>query len=120
MQTNAKNYDPEDALASCFYSSEMVHEMIQGFLDEVQNLFPKMRSALERGDLAEVGRLGHYMKGTVAYLGARPAKEAAARLEKSCKSGTGTPSEVEEAINGFERECMALKAALTESTQKAS
>jgi HPt (histidine-containing phosphotransfer) domain-containing protein len=87
--------------------------MIGCFLCEVDGLFPQMRTALERGDLAEVGRLGHRMKGTVVYLGAEPAEEAARGVERFCKSSDGTLSEVEEAVNRLERECMALKAALS-------
>ena len=63
----------------------MVREMIQCFFDEVDNLFPQMRAALEKGDLAEVGRLGHRMKGTVVYLGAQPAKEAACGWSDSAR-----------------------------------
>jgi hypothetical protein len=72
-----------------------------------------MRAALQKGDLEEVGHLGHRMKGTVVYLGAQPAKEAALRVERFCKSSGGTASEAEEAINAFEHECIALKAALS-------
>ena len=63
-------FNPEEALTRCFNSRDMVREMIQCFFDEVDNLFPQMRAALEKGDLVEVGRLGHRMKGTVVYLGA--------------------------------------------------
>jgi HPt (histidine-containing phosphotransfer) domain-containing protein len=91
----------------------MVREMIQCFFDEVDNLFPQMRAALVKCDLEEVGRLGHRMKGTVVYLGAEPAKEAALQVERFCKSSGGTPSEAEEAINGLEHACIALKAALS-------
>ena len=105
-------FDPAEALARCFDSSDMVREMVQCFFDDVDNLFPQMRAALEQGDLAEVGRLGHRMKGTVVYLRAQPAKEAALRVERFCKSNGGTPSEAEEAINALEHDCAALKAAL--------
>jgi hypothetical protein len=73
-----------------------------------------MRVALEKGDLVEVGRLGHRLKGTVVYLGAHPAKEAALRVEQFCSYPDGTPAEAEEAINGLERACIALKAALVQ------
>ena len=53
------------------------------------------------------------MKGTVVYLGAQPAKEAALRVERFCKSIGGTPSEAEDAINALEHECIVLKAALS-------
>ena len=78
-QATALVFNPEEALTRCFNSDDMVREMIQCFFDEVDNLFPQMRAALEKGDLVEVGRLGHRMKGTVVYLGAEPAKEAALR-----------------------------------------
>jgi two-component system sensor histidine kinase/response regulator len=105
-------FNPETALVRCFHSTDMVREMIQCFLDEADDLLHHMRSALEKGDLMEVGRLGHRMKGTVVYLGAQPAKEAALRVERFCRSSGGTPSEADEAINGMERECILLKAAL--------
>jgi hypothetical protein len=69
-----------------------------------------MRAALAKGDLVEVGRLGHRLKGTVIYLGAQPAKEAALGVERFCGTGGGTPSEAEEAINFLEQECRLLKA----------
>jgi len=113
-QATAVVFNPEEALARCFNSKDMVREMIQCFLDDVANLFPQMRVALEKSDLVKVGRLGHRMKGTVVYLGAQPAKEAALRVERFCKSSGGTPSEAEEAINALEDECIVLKAALCE------
>ena len=90
-QATAVVFNPDEALSRCFNSQDMVREMIQCFFDEVDNLFPQMRAALARGDLVEVGRLGHRMKGTVVYLGAQPAKQAALRVERFCKSSGGTP-----------------------------
>ena len=92
----------------------MVQEMAQYFFDEVENLFPQMRAALAKGELVEVGELGHRMKGTVVYLGAQPAKEAALRVERFCNGNGGTPSEAKEAIDALEQECLALKTALSE------
>ncbi len=91
----------------------MMREMIQCFFDEVDILFPRVRAALEKGDLVEVGRLGHRMKGTVVYLGAQPAKEAALRVERFSKTSGGTPSEAEEAISALEHECLVLRTALS-------
>jgi hypothetical protein len=61
----------------------------------------------------EVGRLGHRMKGTVLYLGAEPAKQAALRVEQFAKSSDGRPGDAEEAVNALEQECLLLKAALS-------
>ena len=100
--------------ARCCNSKDMVREMIQCFFDEVDKLLPQMRTALENGDLVEVGRLGHRMKGTVVYLGAEPAKQAALGVERFCKPGGGTPAEAEQAVNALQHECLVLKAALAE------
>lgn len=105
-------FNPEEALTRCFNSKKMVLEMIQCFHDDVANLLPQMRAALAKGDLVEVGRFGHRMKGTVVYLGAQPAKEAALRVERFCTCPGGSPSEAEVAVNALEAECIALKNAL--------
>ena len=94
-------------------TADMVREMIQCFHGEVDNLFPQMRAALAKGDLEEVGRLGHRMKGTVVYLGpSNPLRPPPMRLERFCQPNGGMPSEAEDAVNALERECSALKAAL--------
>jgi CheY-like chemotaxis protein len=111
-EATAVVFNSDEAMTRCFNSRDMVREMIQCFLDEVDLVFPQMRTALQKSDLMEVGRLGHRMKGTVVYLGADPAKEAALHVERFCKSSGGTPSEAEEAINALEQKCIALKAAL--------
>jgi CheY-like chemotaxis protein len=113
-QAKAAVFDADAAITQCFNSRDMVREMIQCFYDEVASLFPQMRAALAQGDLAEVGRLGHRMKGTVAYLGAQPAKEAALRVERFCLPSGGTAAEAEQSVDAFQRECLALKAVLQE------
>ncbi len=76
-------------------------------------LLPQIRAALERGNLVEVGNLGHRLKGTITCLAAQPAKEAATRVEKVGLYG-GTQAEAEEAVKMLERECRALRSALAE------
>jgi PAS domain S-box-containing protein len=105
-------FNPELALARCFNSQNMVREMVQSFLDEADNSLPQMRAALEKGELVEVGRLGHRMKGTLVYIGAEPAKEAVRRVERLCQPGDGAPADAEEAVNALQQECEALRAAL--------
>ena len=113
-QSRAFVFNPELAFARCFKSHDMVREMIDCFFDEVGKLFPQMQAALQQGDLVKVGELGHRIKGTVVYLGAEAAEEAARRVEQFCKSSGGTPSEAELAVNALEQECIVLKAALGE------
>jgi HPt (histidine-containing phosphotransfer) domain-containing protein len=90
----------------------MVREMAQFFLGEVDEVFLQMRAALGQGDLSEVGRLGHRLKGTVVYLGARRADEAALGLERVCRASNGSASEAASALGAFQQECLTLRAAL--------
>ena len=112
--TPAVVFDLELALSRCSDSQDLVREMARCFFDDVDKLLPQMRAALETGDLVEVGRLGHRLKGTVVYLGAKPAEEAALSVERCDRSSDGTPPEPAEAVNALERECLALQAALRE------
>ncbi len=107
-------FDLELAIQRCFDSQDMVRKIVRSFFDDVDNFFPQMRVALEKGDLVEVGRLGHRMKGTAVYLGAAQAEQAALRVEQFRTSNNGNPSEAEKAINALEHECTLLKAALSE------
>jgi HPt (histidine-containing phosphotransfer) domain-containing protein len=104
-------FDPDAALRSCCDDPEMLREMIACFHCEVDSLFPQIREALQKGDLVAVGRLGHRMKGTVVYLGAEAAKEAALRVEHF-ERHPGTVAEAEQAVNGLEQHCEILKSAL--------
>ena len=101
-------FDPELALSRCCDSQEMVQEMIGCFFAEVDNLLPQVRAALEARNLVEVGRLGHRMKGTVVYLGAQPAAEAALRVEQFGRSSDGTAGEAAAAVEALEHACLAL------------
>jgi HPt (histidine-containing phosphotransfer) domain-containing protein len=112
-------FNREEALARCCGEPDVLQEMVGCFFCEVESLFPQMRVALEKANLAEVGRLGHRMKGNLVYLGAEPAKQAALRVERFCQSSGGTVSEAEEAINALERACKALKTALSEHLRAA-
>ena len=65
--------------------------MIRCFFDDADSLLPRMHTALQKGDLAEVTRLVHRLKGTIVYLGAEPAGEATLRVEKFVASGVVRP-----------------------------
>ena len=106
-------FDPELALKRCFDNPKMLRDMIGHFFDEVASLISQMREQLKKGDLQEVGRLGHRLKGTIVYLGAEPARAAALAVENFEYHGGG-PAEAEEAINTLEQKCMGLITALRE------
>ena len=106
-------FDPDVALRRCFNKRELLQEMIEVFFKDAATLLPQMHAALQKGDRAEVGRLGHRLKGTLLHLGARAASEAAKRVEHSMLDA-GERGEAEETVRALERECEVLIAALTE------
>jgi PAS domain S-box-containing protein len=104
-------FDSALALKRCMDSQDMLGEMVQCFKEEVDSLLPRMKTALQAGNYAELGRLGHRLKGTIVYLGAEPATEAAQRVAHFSQH-PGDRDEVQEAVKGLERECALLKSAL--------
>ena len=106
-------FDPEVALKRCLNKPALLREMIAYFFKDVDSLLPQIRAALEQGDLVAVGHLGHRLKGTLIHLGAAAAREAARGVERFHR-GDGQPAEAEEAVRALERECEALRLALTE------
>jgi len=105
-------FNPQEALTRCLQSRNMVREMIQFFFDEVDEVLAQLRSALHTNDLLKVGYLGHRLKGTVVYLGAHAATEAALGVERFCKSSGGTLTEAEVAVNALQRACDTLTTTL--------
>jgi CheY-like chemotaxis protein len=106
-------FDPDLALARCFDSEKMLRNVIQTY-GEADELLARMRSELECGNIVEVGQLGHKLKGTVVYLGARAAAQAAAAVERFAVFQDGGLQEAEAAVAALARECDALTAALRE------
>jgi HPt (histidine-containing phosphotransfer) domain-containing protein len=94
----------------------MLGEMIRCFFDDADRLLPRMHAALQSGDLMEVGRLGHRLKGTIVYLGAEPADEATLRVERLSQPGGAAAGaeEAAQAVRILQQECDTLKAALVD------
>jgi HPt (histidine-containing phosphotransfer) domain-containing protein len=87
--------------------------MIEFFFKDADSFLPQIRAALEKGDLVEVGRLGHRLKGTITHVSAEVAREAALRVERFMLHSS-EQAEADEAVRALERECEVLKAALTD------
>jgi two-component system, sensor histidine kinase and response regulator len=62
-------------------------ELVQLFIDSGDAALRDIRDALERGDLAAVGRAAHSFRGSSANIRAQPASAAAARLEEAARAG---------------------------------
>lgn len=106
-------FDSEAALNLCFREQRFLDEMIEFFFLDCESLLPEIDSALRQGDHSEVARLAHRLRGTLVYLSADLAIEAAAEVERLGFHG-GHAHEVERSVRSLERECQVLKATLKE------
>ncbi|NLY00039.1 MAG: PAS domain S-box protein [Rhodopirellula sp.] len=104
---DASIFNLEEAIKRCFNRRAMFHAMVESFFEDMDKLFPQMRAAMERSDYAEVGHLGHRLKGTVNYLGAERAMEAALRVERFARAGAQL-TDAAAAVNVLEQECVVL------------
>jgi signal transduction histidine kinase/CheY-like chemotaxis protein/HPt (histidine-containing phosphotransfer) domain-containing protein len=102
-------FDRDLAMKRCTGSEEIFESMAKCFSDECRTLFPELQAALVNGDLAELSRLGHRLKGTLVYLGAEPATKAATAVEQLRRDDRAA---AREAVAALQRECDALVAAL--------
>jgi HPt (histidine-containing phosphotransfer) domain-containing protein len=80
----APDFDLDDARARC---QHLFHDMVEFFFAEADVLLGQIRAAADKGEAAEVARLAHRLKGSVAYLGAAPATETCAQLEELGRAG---------------------------------
>jgi HPt (histidine-containing phosphotransfer) domain-containing protein len=62
-------------------------ELVQLFIESGDSVLQDIRGALERGDMAALGRAAHSLKGSSANMCASLASEAAARLESAARAG---------------------------------
>jgi HPt (histidine-containing phosphotransfer) domain-containing protein len=75
-------FNVEEALARCMGQQQMLLEMIDYFSGESGAVLPAIRASTSEHDAAAMGRAAHRLKGTLIYLGAQPAIEAAQDLEQ--------------------------------------
>jgi PAS domain S-box-containing protein len=106
-------FDRNEALRRCCDSHEVLRDMIEYFLADFDKLFSQTEAALDRGDLLAISELAHRLKGTLAYLGAERASEAAAQVERSCAVASGAAAEAIRTVRLLEHECQILKTAVS-------
>ena len=100
-----------EAVERCFRKYELFQDMAECLFDESDSLLREMHKALENGDAQELGHAAHRLKGTVVFLGAPLAAEAARRVEQIGLSGE-LDTRCAEAIDQLQRQIDLLKAAL--------
>jgi HPt (histidine-containing phosphotransfer) domain-containing protein len=68
-------------------NQELLTELIQLFLGEAPLLIEAMRTALQKGDMRELGRSAHSMKGAASNFSAYGTVSAASQLENDANKG---------------------------------
>jgi two-component system, sensor histidine kinase and response regulator len=74
-------FDREAALTRVDGDLALLGELIRIFLDEFPHQLTEIRQAIVAKDASRLGRAAHSLGGAVANFGAKPAHEAALRLE---------------------------------------
>jgi signal transduction histidine kinase/DNA-binding response OmpR family regulator len=91
-----------------------VGEAMTMFLASATRSMDRLRGALQRGDLAELERAAHSLRGSCAIIGARPMMELAAALEDRARAGeAGEPG----ALAALEAELVRVEQAIGRERQ---
>ena len=101
-----------DAVKRCYGKFEMFQDMVECLFSEGNPLLEQIRASLGNADARELGDAAHKLIGTVIYLGAPPALNAARRVEHMGLSGD--LSGAAEAIQELEMQTDLLKTALSQ------
>lgn len=109
-------FNSEVALASCFGSHAMFVKMAEFFLAESTEVLNQLDAAVRGGNATALAAAAHRLRGTIVYLGARSAADAAQRVEQLGKSGdlTGAAEKVKE----LSRQVAFLKEAMASLPEK--
>ena len=100
-------FDPQVALGQVGGDQELLKEIISVLTQQYPKQLREVRECIEKNDAAGVGQVAHRIKGAVGNFGARPAFEAAVRLEEIGKSGD--LSEAESALTALKTELERLE-----------
>jgi two-component system, sensor histidine kinase and response regulator len=74
-------------LLTAEHDPKFAGELVEVFIESGDSVLKEIRDALERGDMAAIGRAAHSLKGSSANMCASLASEAAARLESAARAG---------------------------------
>jgi len=116
QQKTAVPFDLKEGIRKCFNQLELFEQTVDSFFEEAEPIIKQIHAAAAKADGAEVGRLAHRLRGTVTYLAAEPAADAAGRVEEIGTSGR--MGDAQTAISELEHELTRLKTALEEYRSK--
>jgi signal transduction histidine kinase/ligand-binding sensor domain-containing protein/CheY-like chemotaxis protein/HPt (histidine-containing phosphotransfer) domain-containing protein len=87
IESTVEPVDWERLMRSADNDRDFAGELVQLFIESGDTVLKEISGALERGDMAALGRAAHSLKGSSANMCASSTSEAAARLESAARSG---------------------------------
>jgi len=87
IETLGEPVDWERLMLTAENDRDFADELVQLFIESGDSVLEDISDALERGDMAALGRAAHSLKGSSANMCATPTSEAAARLESAARAG---------------------------------
>ena len=113
--TVADAIDWDDALARAAGDESLLRRLLASFRDREADLVQRARALLASGDLVELGRQAHTLKGAAANLGAKSLAAVARSLEGAVATGADACAETLPALAAtLESTFAAIDAALRE------
>ena len=85
-------FDPAQLQEISGGDSEFEREITSEYLVQAQGLITGIAHGLEGGDVAEIGRLAHTLKGSSRTIGAEAVATVCAELERAAGTGDLSPA----------------------------
>jgi HPt (histidine-containing phosphotransfer) domain-containing protein len=105
-----QHVDITELLARVDNDRELVAELFTLFREDFPRLHDALHSAVDSGDMLQVGNAAHALKGMLANLSIKQGAELAAGVEAAARSGDAM--QIRQALAAFDREAPGLSAAL--------
>lgn len=83
-----KLWNPDVALRRMGADTELLHTMVDYFLEDSLLLLQELRRRIDAGDAAEASRIAHSLKGLCSNFEAKAATRAGAAVEAACMAAT--------------------------------
>ncbi len=103
-------FDQDAMLKRLLGDKNLVKKIIQGFLIDIPKQIDILKGFLKQGDLSNICRQAHSIKGAAANVGGEELKEAALTLEK--EAGSGKSTGIDSFVSNLEEKFDQLKTAM--------
>ncbi len=108
-------FDPQRALLNFSNDPDAFHELLRDFMESLPQRIELMEEYQRAGNLEDLGRKAHDLKGVSANLGAMRLSKLAKQLEKYCREKQNRPAET--AFLSIKENVLQLQSAIVDFLQ---